>query len=62
MEDKAKILVDELIGKCIEIGLDEKMSVNCATLHINQMLLQSNTTQEIMLYKNMLNIITNLKK
>lgn len=57
MINKAQEYVDELIAKCIEIGLTNEMAIKCAKLHVNQTLSQLNSTQKIILYRDMYNIL-----
>ena len=61
MINKAQKSVDDLINKCIELGLDKDMAINCSILHVNQTLFQTNSTQKTILYKDMLKILNKLK-
>ena len=62
MINKAQEHVDELINKCIEMGLTNEMAIKCATVHVNQTLTQLNSTQKTILYKDMLTILNKLNK
>lgn len=61
MINKAQEHVDELIAKCVEIGLTNEMAIKCATVHINQTLSQINSTQKTILYKDMYIILNKLQ-
>lgn len=62
MINKAQEHVDELIGKCVEMGLTNEMAIKCATVHVNQILSQINSTQKTILYKDMFTILNKLNK
>ncbi len=62
MENKAEKIVNDLLTKCSEIGLNEKMAINCSIIHVNQVLFEQNTSQKQLLYKNVLSILTDMEK
>jgi hypothetical protein len=62
MENKAEKIVNDLLTKCLDIGLNEKMALNCSILHVNQVLAEQTTSQRQLLYKNVLLILTDMQK